>query len=810
MSCNTENKAAQFLGKILLAFCASALLSACGGDDGSSPAPPVVIAEPSPPAPPTSTPPSASPNRPIIFHATESAKAGDVVSLQGHNFGTSPEVRLSGSPLRTITSVRDRQVSVVLPDTLPAGTPIRLTVSNGTDQSTEVVINRARATHFDTPEIGPGSRFRIFGRNLRLANHTPTVTIGGVAATVDQQASDAYTLSVTAPQSINAGQSYEVRVDNGNGSGAVVAERSLTGLASGADAFGLGVGWSGAFDFSANVYNVKTDSRLTTRAVGDGVANDLPAINAAIQRASNDGGGVVLLPEGTYKLFFTSGYGLTLRNRVVVRGAGRDRTVVRYGYPDSSITPTSSLYGLVWSPGTSTSGILDLSIENISAPGAWLKNATIVNGNNQPANRVFMKNVRYAMGFSGANWFSGVRQLAILDSAFDKPFYDTASRPDRQPFIFNQSHNYVIRNNVITYAVSGISIDNTFDGVVENNVINRVANTLISGSVTHQIAANFTDNIAFIGNRFNAAGAQGLPYNNDNETILSEGGGANRTENIGTVTAATDTTLTDNNNSFSATPGATAPLTPRGNYAVAIVGGKGAGQWRTITNVSGGTVTVDRAWEVVPDTTSRYATFLWGAKNWLVRGNILRENERGIMLYSTTAADIAIVDNDLNNSGGIWLRSDQRTASKRFTPFFNISVIGNRLSGIGRIQPALIGMAGAHVNDERSFGTTAIGLLYRDNVIATTTALAPYDYNAPGYVNFLQYEPATNHIDESIPSLMGTIFQNNRCTGCPDAYRLNSMAYGTVIWQATQDGRFLQDTQVRGANSASVGTISGP
>ena len=95
-----------------------------------------------------------------------------------------------------------------------------------------------------------------------------------------------------------------------------------------ADPFGLGVPWSADFNFSQNVYNIKTDPRLSQRNTGD----DRLLIQEAIDKAHADGGGVVYLPAGHYTLKYTKGSGITMRSRVVLKGDGRDKTIISYGY----------------------------------------------------------------------------------------------------------------------------------------------------------------------------------------------------------------------------------------------------------------------------------------------------------------------------------------------------------------------------------------------------------------------------------------------------------------------------------------------
>ena len=65
-------------------------------------------------------------------------------------------------------------------------------------------------------------------------------------------------------------------------------------------------------------------SVLTYGAKGDGVADDAPAIQAAIDDANNAGGGVVRLPVGTYKVSAQ----LTLTSNVTLAGYGPESVII--------------------------------------------------------------------------------------------------------------------------------------------------------------------------------------------------------------------------------------------------------------------------------------------------------------------------------------------------------------------------------------------------------------------------------------------------------------------------------------------------
>jgi len=182
----------------------------------------------------------------------------------------------------------------------------RIAISDGIQWSNLISVNNPRAMHFDKPEIASGDTFRIFGRNLYVAPGSPTVVEGlSSPPPVNLSKSDAYSLTVTAPAGLVAGRTYQVLVSNGFGS--AYADICILGHAiNGSDYFNLGVAWGRDFlvqngpnytgivdNKDHHVFNVTSDPFVTPHAKGDGVNDDRPPIQAAINLAAKHGGGVV-------------------------------------------------------------------------------------------------------------------------------------------------------------------------------------------------------------------------------------------------------------------------------------------------------------------------------------------------------------------------------------------------------------------------------------------------------------------------------------------------------------------------------------
>ncbi|WP_221622055.1 glycoside hydrolase family 55 protein, partial [Larkinella knui] len=524
----------------------------------------------------------------------------------------------------------------------------QLWVEEQGQRSPSVFVNQAQGHHFDSPEGSVGGSLRIFGRNLQLPGATPRVRLMATGSTtvheavIDQEQSDPYQLRMNLPTTLQPGQVYSVLVSNGLGgtAGETRMELPLTATVSGTDYFQLGVGWAAKLDFYRNVYNVKTDPRLTLKATGDGVANDQPALQQAIDRATADGGGIVYLPAGTYKLLNSSFEYLRMRNRVVVQGAGKDQTLIKFGYE-----PQTSHLGLDWPVGTRQAGLADLSLLNIDATASSLLNSSRGQGT-----EIFLQRVRFDLNRGDWLWLANSDKLVIANT-------DLSQGVDAQfnyhgPLQLNGCSNFVVRDNTFTYAVDGLSLNETHEGVFEHNRVLRDGSARYpTTTVHHVLIMNFARNVAVLNNDFKVINGP-AQNSNDGETIISEGGGPDRIdEETGTVSGATATSLQDQSKNWSRF---------RRQPVVALVSGKGMGQWRRIVSGSGTTLQVDRPWEVLPDAGSHYAIFNWSAFNWVVQGNRMEGNRRGITFYHSALTQVAVVNNTLLNSGSIDLTPVQQ------------------------------------------------------------------------------------------------------------------------------------------------------
>ena len=707
---------------------------------------------------------------PVVFNAPLSARSGDIVGLQGENFGSAPTVILEGvsgdvaASLPLVNSFGKGWLTIRIPETATGALVVH--INNGKVSSAPVKLNAARAYHLDAMQIVPNGAYRIFGRNLFLSGFTPTVMVNGLKASVDLSASDEHMLVVIAPKGLIAKTKAVITVDNGNGTGGATLDRPIDVIAGGnGDPFALGVGWATAFTgIASKTFNAIGDSRLSHKVLCNGVVDDTSAIQSAIDSVAASGGGVLQLPLGTCRLRGS----LKLKSRVVLQGAGKESTIIKYegNYP-------------LWGRSIDLSGVRALTLMNT---GGQIESSLL-----QDSTRVFFQDVKFLLGGGVHMFLTNNINFVVKNSDFIQP----KNPVDYGPYTLSGCGGVVFVGNVTNFANGGAVFSGVHDSYVSNNHFSRdITDNQNSKGVIHSFAMDFAYRIAIVGNTFDVLGGPITnKTRNDGETLLTEGGGGRRTENLGTVFSATATTLSESVDKINVKPFSTGVISE--NYGVAIVGGRGAGQSRQVTAYSNGTLTVDRPWDVIPNSTSHYATFVWGLEKSLIKGNILNQNSRGIWLYQTAIGEVDIIGNKIGEGGGIYLRSAQNVKNKLFTPIYGVRIAKNIITNTSREWPSYINVAFVRM-DAKDFGIGTIGIEVRENTIKANrpnvSLTTEGSGGSEGYLNMMHVEAEYQNLS-SQTRLLGTIFQNNTCVDCDIGFKVREGSRGTV-----QDGNLTITT----------------
>lgn len=712
--------------------------------------------------------------KPTIFNWSCIAGAGDIVNLQGHDLDGTTAVMCSVNDGDAESLPIVNRGNNILHVRMPLKLGLyAISVRKGSEVSNTVFPNRASVMHFDTPEVSPNGSFRIFGRNLCVDRSHPEVifvnggkrypaTVCGVPCFNE--------LKVTAPSNIPVGR-YSVLVNNGltKRSTGVCYAPMLDICSSGPDTFKLAVPWSSTLDFGHNVFNVKTDSRLIKHAKGDGVINDQPAIQAAVDAASKSGGGVVFLPSGKYLLASEHGAQIECASNVVVRGFGSLQTKLVYGRGRPAEDFVFARFYKV-----SKCGLCDLAIENLNDNDAWLNTKSITN-EGSPIDRVFLSRIALELRNGFRVELKGDR-IAILNCNLHSE-YSTLH--------LGTCTNSHVEKNVFTQKL-GVHLDLTESKncVVDGNAFILDANqgSIVAGNVRHGIAIGFASELAIMHNNF--AVENGLPtYNNDGEAILSEGGGGIRTgEEVGHVLSGSGTLLTVEKD-----------LPRFAETAVAIINGKGTGQWRRITSRLGAIVILDQPWQVGPNHDATYSIFRWSNLNTTISDNNFKSWLRGVWTCQGSTTDMQVSNNHFNEMDGIFFEPCQNLSTKngQFNPVWNTTVDHNVLrSQLISPNTSKQKATATHINFTGDLQQTSslIGTMSLNNQIYGNTIIgtgAEFFENDPaqteGYCSYLRVE-ASKFEPNSTPAMLGLIFQNNKSDGCGQrAYLLNGGDYQTTI-----------------------------
>lgn len=154
----------------------------------------------------------------------------------------------------------------------------------------------------------PGSECRLFGKNLWLgpmAGAWPGRVVLRTAPGRFQQlpvlAANSYAVTVRLPTDLPAGR-YTLWLHHGHGGPA---------------------GWSNPVEITVQPAPSWPSTRYDERdfgTKGDGLTDDTTALRAALEQCQKNGGGIVFLPRGTYKITGT----LVIPRRTVLRGERRE------------------------------------------------------------------------------------------------------------------------------------------------------------------------------------------------------------------------------------------------------------------------------------------------------------------------------------------------------------------------------------------------------------------------------------------------------------------------------------------------------
>ena len=433
-------------------------------------------------------------------------------------------------------------------------------------------------------------------------------------------------------------------------------------------------------------------------------------------------------------------------------------------------------------------------------------------------------------------------RIAIENSNFRQAINSQYPYPDGNsgigPITIQPVSNLVFRSNTIAWASDQNLIDDVTNAIIESNHFTRSASDqivagpeqttwpyvgkpiavgdIIQRTQGRQLSLNFGKNLVVQNNIFDVSDGV-LKYNwDDGETILSEAGGAAPRDDVGTVTAASSLTVTDNSKCSG-----TCAWNFYSNSMIIIVSGQGAGQWRHAVARSDNTFTVDKAWDIVPAAGDHFALSVPSYENALIRRNTLKDNPIGIGMFDGSFYNVSVISNQFVNNGGIYITPAQRiqdinTTSTFFNEYRNIEINYNTLTNQNGNFPSYIEILFRLLRPNTFWGASVDTVEARSNQITAKPGTPAFPF-AEGYTNYVLYQyPNASYVEEGKSTIIGTIFQGNSCTNCTVNYLLSTGALDTVIWNANSvndsgtQSTFLKDQIIANTTTTtSIGTIVG-
>ncbi|OGV65348.1 MAG: hypothetical protein A3K19_11660 [Lentisphaerae bacterium RIFOXYB12_FULL_65_16] len=572
---------------------------------------------------------------PNVFWASDPVRPGDTVMAFGAGFGAAPTIevaRLSDSSIgepgdtalewprggRDSAAIQpgDTAVKFTVPAALKPGIfAYRIT---GPDGAVVGILNRP-TVWWAQGDVGVTARaggwVRLFGKNLVREERPKTKVLlkGPKTVNLTPESADAYAAKVTLPPDLPTGE-YQAFLHNGDGGNAawsapvkIVIENPPA--------------WPQA------VLNVKDFGADAT-----GLADSTIAVHAALAKAQENGGGIVLFPRGRYQVSET----LTLPRCTVVRGESQELTCVFW--PDFDDPPKLLLTG------TNSFGIEDISFycsnyitflsadtKGDDAGDVSLRRvrvrADIYRGHMKPEEVDRRYRVGLKVGFGGGYWLLvlGGRNVAVSDC----DLYSSGC-----VLSLTQPKGARIENNILGSGRWGGGGVFGGDGVImENN--HYVGCDLMSWGAAGGLGFGNLSHVYLGHNTFF------MENGGDREPITSDASGE---VYHGLLAAADATTLT--------LPQPAKDTGPRWiGAAVYVVDGKGVGQWRKVAGFDGPTkVFVNPPWDVVPDATST-VSIVYLLHRWLVIDNEFTDTGMAVQFYGAALEHIAAGNRSSRTAG---------------------------------------------------------------------------------------------------------------------------------------------------------------
>ena len=587
-------------------------------------------------------------NHPLIAEATSQAAANESVTIMGEGFNAETKayyIKNNSAVEAEYTLVNDTQMEITIDKNETFGV-YGVYVTNKNGNSNIALVNAPKIWWIGFTETNAGKKLEIYGENLTVdkGNNTNVYLIDGKKyCSLKVVSANPYKVIVEIPAGLEENKDYTLKLHNG---------------------YGGKYAWAEAAE-KVTFKNVSTAGAAKTVTVN---GNDNAAIETAIASAAD--GDTIYFPSGTYTLKT----GITVNKQLSFKGENPNTSKIVI---DNEATGVNGAAFYV----TKKCEFTGLAFEDVR------KNAFTLNfiRYQQDGNA----NYNYEVTSTGNLYVHGCKFLQSTTPD---------AKSDKSAILVSESSGIVIENNyfettqVLTVRnvsklfvrnneVCGVSYCNDDDNhnsflIWDTDMMDISSNQLYGKDYLTDKSGEIVKGDQTIGRSFalqqwnrngyisdNEIKHVGLYGNNSGEQIMLE-----NISNVyqGSVVSAADTTVTvasdiktDVHNSYD--------CISKKSIAV-IVSGKGVGQYRTVAAYADKVVTLDTAWEIVPDTTSKIMIFNGFSDFAIYNNNIDGFSNHnasynascGIQVYGN-AVNNFITENDISNTAyGVCIISHYR------------------------------------------------------------------------------------------------------------------------------------------------------
>jgi hypothetical protein len=529
----------------------------------------------------------ASKVSPSIFWVSDPVQPNEIVMVEGANWGNSPSIELSwlkdnnpGQPpvsdaaIQKNTVLNPLQVTVssikflIPPDWKPGVYSFQVSAN---DSKSEPALVNAPVPWWQQGDWGkeasPGGWLRVFGRCLSMdGKATLALQHSGQTLIFNPTQQDQWSLNLSLPENMAEGE-YITWVHNGCGGPAAWKQVGTITIKAHPPLW------------KSDVFNI-----CDYGAVANDVFDDGLAVQAALDAAEKNGGGVVLVPRGRFQINTT----LIIPRFVLLRGEGKDLSQI---YWRDRITPLETLIR-----GTNSFGIEDLSILAVN----HLAGITTDQSNKPEAGNVFLRRLYiYLNRFENADFkmVSARMKERYLESADQNlgavivggenvQVTDCEIYSSHAPFRFNADWGLYINNRCFEGGASNfISGTNV---IFENNVVQGSQLGRGGGCYVRKNLYYAHNNIG------------DMPLH-DAELFTTDVP-PDATVKFSSITGAK--VVLDQSIDWNELTGRTWMGNLTWETAFFITLGKGAGQYRFVNSFKGKEAELNRPWDVQPDSNS--------------------------------------------------------------------------------------------------------------------------------------------------------------------------------------------------------------